>query len=136
YHLPGAAGPARREGVPPPCRDSRSRVGDTCYFTCDNTYVQSGPSFKTCLSDGDWTQEKEFTACRARISWFLMRVVLRRYQLIDQTVQPVDLRYARCRLELEGKRTFIFQSNYKFKLGLLPWMGCVSCQCRLVIVCA
>ncbi|XP_078683469.1 uncharacterized protein LOC144917345 isoform X9 [Branchiostoma floridae x Branchiostoma belcheri] len=49
---------------PPPCRDSRSRVGDTCYFTCDNTYVQSGPSFKTCLSDGDWTQEKEFTACR------------------------------------------------------------------------
>ncbi|XP_035664521.1 uncharacterized protein LOC118407978 isoform X6 [Branchiostoma floridae] len=49
---------------PPPCRDSRSRVGETCYFTCDNTYVQSGPSFKTCLSDGYWTQEKESTVCR------------------------------------------------------------------------
>ncbi|KAI8482257.1 t-SNARE domain-containing protein 1 [Branchiostoma belcheri] len=51
---------------PPPCRDSRSRVGETCYFTCDNTYVQSGPSFKTCLSDGYWTQEKESTVCRGR----------------------------------------------------------------------
>ncbi|CAH1253181.1 ADGRB3 [Branchiostoma lanceolatum] len=49
---------------PPPCRESRSRVGETCYFTCDNTYVQSGPSFKTCLSDGYWTQEKESTVCR------------------------------------------------------------------------